>query len=187
MNVNCANMQGGPVPDNAVFKYQLVGTWGYSPKVDHWIRFSNLVNKFMATGKRPDVPATTKPGTWLKKFEKEGRCPGVRCFWEINHIYYSMLFPDRWSIYLKAPQGTTMSANWQEAGLHYAGNANPRSDAPVHRTHMSEPATYHFPAKPHVVTWDGKLHDDRDFVGHEHHNLADREHLSEHLRIKPKV
>ena len=51
-------VKGGPVADGQVFKYQLLGTWGYSPKVAHWIRFTAWARDFKASGKPTpsDVP-----------------------------------------------------------------------------------------------------------------------------------
>merc|ERR1712159_544349 len=129
----CPDLKGGPVADGQVFKYQLLGTWGYSPKVAHWIRFTAWARDFKASGVAPYV-AGTYPGLWYQDFERKGRCPGPRCFWEIYHIKYTTLFPDRWTVYFKAPRDTTLSANWQEKGLHYAGQKQGRpatSDWPV--------------------------------------------------------
>eukprot|EP01048_Picozoa_sp_COSAG05_P013128 COSAG05_NODE_1368_length_5060_cov_5.437412_2_plen_222_part_00 len=167
-------------------RYQLIGTWGYSPKPAHWLRFTAWAREFAASGLRPYV-AGTYPGLWYKEFEATGRCPGPRCFWEIYHIKYTTLFPDRWTVYYKAPRSTTLAANWQEAGLHYAAQRGPpKSDWPVYRppqvvavgphppangsgaTHVEVDTPYaYFPALPPVLTWDGTLSEDLQFAGHE--------------------
>eukprot|EP01047_Picozoa_sp_COSAG01_P033949 COSAG01_NODE_2524_length_7505_cov_29.604915_4_plen_419_part_00 len=160
----CPSLHGGPVADGEVFKYQLVGTWGFSPKASHWLKFSRWAKQFRASGRKPYTEGT-QTNSWYKAFEKKRRCPGLRCMWSQHHVKYTTLFPDRFVIYIKAPGGTTMAANYQEDGLHYSGQGG-QADNPLYEP-LSDPGYTldMFPDRPKVLTWKGKLHPDLGYKG----------------------
>ena len=113
-----SDLAGGPVPDGHNFAMPLIGSWGFSPRVRHWKRFRKWVQNFDS---KPHVKGHLF-SNWYETFEKQGKCPGPSCMWTIFHIKYCDIFADRWTVWFKGPNGTTLAANHREKGLHYTGN-----------------------------------------------------------------
>lgn len=84
------------------------------------MRFIEFAEGMRRRGERPYVDGIT-PGKWYREFEREGRCPGKRCFWEIYHLRYASEHVDRKTLYVRCPGGRTMGSNYRERGLHYGG------------------------------------------------------------------
>eukprot|EP00505_MAST-04D_sp_SCG-Rhode-Island_P000097 Stramenopile-MAST_4_protein_97 len=147
----CPNLKGGPVPDKTNFMYPLVGSWGFSPNIEHWVNFRNWYLDFTQHNSKPYVPGLT-PTSWYKQFEKQGRCPGKKCMWTMHHIKYSWTHKDKFCVYLKAPNGQTLATNYQEPGLHYKGK--PKIDAPTLEQWSEELAQ--FSENPIMIGYNGQ-------------------------------
>eukprot|EP00401_Gymnodinium_catenatum_P079622 CAMPEP_0117606372 /NCGR_PEP_ID=MMETSP0784-20121206/79678_1 /TAXON_ID=39447 /ORGANISM="" /LENGTH=315 /DNA_ID=CAMNT_0005409451 /DNA_START=36 /DNA_END=980 /DNA_ORIENTATION=- len=125
----CPDLKGGPQQATMNFMYPLVGSWGYSPSAAHWVRFTTWLRKFVRSRQKPYVPGLT-PTDWYMNFEKEGRCPGKRCMWTMYHIRYCNEFADKYTVYIRLPDGSTLATNYKEAGLHFSDKkATARRDA----------------------------------------------------------
>jgi len=132
--------------------YKLVGSWGFSPSAKHWKNFSEWGRKFRRSGEKPYVEGL-RPTEWYKRFEKEGRCPGVKCMWTMHHIKYISQYP-AYTVYLKAPHSMTLASNFREPGLHYAKP----SSGPDHKLVKDwSPFIASFPEEPLKLGWNGKL------------------------------
>eukprot|EP00802_Teleaulax_amphioxeia_P005177 Tamp_05181.p1 GENE.Tamp_05181~~Tamp_05181.p1 ORF type:complete len:661 (+),score=38.00 Tamp_05181:313-2295(+) len=152
----CANLQGGPVQDGTNFVYSLVGSWGFSPKPQHWIKFTSWARKFIVNEKmtKPYVDGIVTT-SWYKSFEGKRRCPGKNCMWTQLHIKYTSLFPDKYTVYAKCSNGLSLASNHREAGLHYSEKMGRESS--LVRDFL-EPSLLNFPDPPYIVSWDGHLH-----------------------------
>jgi len=148
----CSNLKGGPANADHNFMYPLVGSWGYSPNAAHWSRFTTWAKTFQAARKKPYVEGLT-PTDWYKSFEKQGRCPGIKCMWTMLHIKYVDTHEDKMTVYTKALNGKTMACNYQEAGLHYSGTAQ-GADAPLVNAWDSA-SMGEFKQHPTQLGWDG--------------------------------
>ncbi|WAR27066.1 LOW QUALITY PROTEIN: hypothetical protein MAR_012770 [Mya arenaria] len=81
--------------DCLVFLYPVLGTWGFSPKRDNWIHFLEWFSKVNQDKTfQPYIPGNVMT-EWFKTFQSQGKA---------GH------------------KGLT--ANWMEAGLHFAKSAN---------------------------------------------------------------
>ena len=151
----CPAQNGGPVPDNTNFLHPLVGSWGYSPTVHHWLNFTNWVRAYepLESTHKPYVRGT-QPTAWYKDSEKTRRCPGPNCMWTQLHHFYTSWAPDRYTVYAKCEGGFTLATNHQEKGLHY-GKAM-HADFPRLGTDMPE-RLLKFEQFPTIVGLDGKV------------------------------
>ena len=110
----CKKINGSPPNTTTNFLYPLIGTWGYSPSASSWVEFTNWDKNFK---NKPYVKGLT-PTNWYKGFERSGRCPGVKCMWEMTHIKYSDVFNKK-TAYVKCPNEKTLASNYLEPGLHF--------------------------------------------------------------------
>lgn len=149
----CPDLHGGPAEASTNFMYPLLGTWGYSPSAQHWVRFTDWAAKFTESKNKPYVKGLT-PTHWYKSFEKTGRCPGPKCMWSILHIKYVDTHSDKYTVYVKAPKGESMASNFREPGLHYHGKAE-GPDNPLVKSWSDSLAV--FPEEPSKLGWDGKV------------------------------
>lgn len=108
------------IPDGTNFLYPLVGSWGFSPRTEHWINFTKWASNYLPKESRekPYVENTVLT-TWYKSFETTGRCPGKNCMWTQLHHYYTSFSMDKYTLYLKAPQNKALCHNHRERGLHF--------------------------------------------------------------------
>ena len=142
------------------FMYMLVGSWGFSPTLRHWRRFTRWAAAFEGSGEKPYVAGlvTTR---WYKSFEGDGRCPGKNCMWTALHVKYATLHRDRYTVYVQSGRKrAALAVNHQERGVHYD---RPRGqDARLVRTW--EPSLEHFPERVRRVGWDGMELEEPAFV-----------------------
>ncbi|XP_021359182.1 uncharacterized protein LOC110454129 [Mizuhopecten yessoensis] len=112
---------GGPgqlrAPDeNIVFMYPILGTWGFSPSRENWIKYVKWYdNMSEVSGFHPTV-AGILPTLWYNNFLKQGKTGGM---WSMWHVYHAWKFKER-SIYPNLPGKCGLTINWKEAGLHYS-------------------------------------------------------------------
>jgi hypothetical protein len=108
----------GPKTDT-VFLYQLIGTWGYAPKPDHWRDFQDWFHKVWKDPDfRPYIPDTVLD-SWYRKFEKQGRRFSM---WEMYLIYYNHEHK-LYTVYSNLLEFTgkkdvLLDSNRREIGLH---------------------------------------------------------------------
>ena len=152
----------GRVPPNGTgpFMYPLVGSWGFSPTLRHWRRFTRWAARFMESGEKPYVSGvvTTR---WYREFEAAGRCPGRNCMWTALHVKYVATHTDRYTVYARPRRKlAALAVNHQEPGLHYRSKQG--RDARLVR--KWEESLERFPEKPLRVGWDGKPAKEERFV-----------------------
>lgn len=146
----------GPIAVNPAealsFQYQLVGSWGYSPSVQSWIRFRNWYH--YTREHHPDFQPLVKglvPSEWYETFLKQGRADSM---WTMWHIYFANRAP-LYTVYANLPNSATLAANWMEAGLHYKpkpGDVSKR-DNPLLTEWQDQFAV--FPQNPLRLGWNG--------------------------------
>lgn len=151
----CADLRGGPVSDNSVFLYALVGAWGFSPLAKHWCRFTTWAREFVVSeGVVKPYVADTQLTSWYKAFERQGRCPGRNCMWTQLHHYYTTLHADRYTVYAKCTLGQSLAVNHKEPGLHYSKKLTQSED--LARAPLPS-VLFEFPEDLPIVSWDGML------------------------------
>lgn len=134
--------------EHHVFKYRLLGTWGFAPQRDHWIEFRKWFEANRAQDVKPYVDGliTTE---WYKKQEKNGFAPNMWSQWWIKFADEKNYF----TLTGHLPDGTTLAANWRESGLHYSKN-EPKADFPVFQGSDDQ---FVMPDNPILVDWDGLI------------------------------
>jgi hypothetical protein len=145
----CDDLLGGPKQSPAAFFYPLVGSWGYSPTVAHWIRFRKWYYDFIQTAEKPYVDGL-KPTEWYRSFEKAGTA-GTR-MWTMHHIKYADTHEDKYTVYVKCPNNRTLSQNHLEAGINYAT----KRPSDHERLLEWDDSLLKFPKSPIELDWGGK-------------------------------
>lgn len=133
--------------DQPVFKYRLLGSWGFSPQRDAWVEFRKWYEMKRAAGEKPYVDnlITTK---WYKDQEKNGVATTMWTQWWIK-------FADEKGYFTVTPHltdGTTLCANWREKGMHYS-KGKPTRDFPIY---TGSSAQFSWPENPMKIDWDGR-------------------------------
>eukprot|EP00924_Labyrinthula_sp_SR-Ha-C_P007157 snap_masked-scaffold_8-processed-gene-10.46-mRNA-1 protein AED:1.00 eAED:1.00 QI:0/-1/0/0/-1/1/1/0/609 len=158
---NCPELQGGPISSGS-FRYNLVGSWGYSPFARHWINFIDFVNNFDEQKVSP-VVLDLKPSQWYKKFTAKGRCPGANCMWTMLHLKYTATHVDRFTIYAKAGEKKTLATNHQEVGLHFQKKGKQdfpileKWDQSLFKEFVDRDGEYKLIPNLKSITWDGTI------------------------------
>lgn len=134
--------------EHPVFKYKLLGTWGFAPQRDTWVEFRKWFEEKRAKGEKPYVDGliTTQ---WYKSQEKNGFAPNMWSQWWIKFVDENGYF----TVTAHLPDSTTLAANWRESGLHYS-KSRPSADFPVFRGNDEQ---FVMPDNPIVVDWDGTI------------------------------
>lgn len=114
----CPELTGGPDGSGGGFYYPLIGTWGYAPTPRSYAKFRQWARQ-LPHNFNLSVPGLT-PSDWYNTIAKEGN-PNNR-IWEMNHIKYTSLHEDRFTVYVKCPFNLTLATNYQEDGLNYKGS-----------------------------------------------------------------
>lgn len=133
--------------DQPVFKYRLLGSWGFSPQREAWAEFRTWFEQKRAAGAKPYVDnlITTE---WYKSQEKNGFAPSMWTQWWIKFADEKGYF----TVTPHLPDGTTLCANWRENGMHYS-KGKPERDFPIYTgTH----AQFSWPENPMKIDWDGR-------------------------------
>ena len=133
--------------EHHVFKYKLLGTWGFAPQSDQWVEFRKWFEEKKAKKEKPYVDGLMTTN-WYKKQEVNGFAPNMWSQWWIKFVeekgYYTVTG--------HLPDGTTLAANWRESGLHYS-KRRPSADFPVY--HGTD--DFLMPENPILVDWDGRI------------------------------
>lgn len=132
--------------EHPVFKYRLLGTWGFAPQRDTWVEFRKWFEEKTAKGDQPYVDGlvTTQ---WYKSQEKNGFAPNMWSQWWIKFVDEKGYF----TVTGHLPDGTTLASNWRESGLHYSKN-RPSADFPIFRGNDEQ---FVMPDNPISIGWDG--------------------------------
>lgn len=132
--------------DVHVFKYRLLGTWGFAPQRDVWLEFRAWFERMREKGEKPYVDdlITTR---WYKEQERDGFAPHMWSQWWIRFVDEKGYF----TVTPHLPDGSTLSANWREGGMHYS-KTKPSRDFPVY----GGAAEFTFPESPMRIDWDGR-------------------------------
>lgn len=134
--------------EHSVFKYKLLGTWGFAPQRDQWVEFRKWFEAKKARGEKPYVEnlVTTK---WYKSQEVNGFAPTMWSQWWIKFVDEKGYF----TVTAHLPDGTTLAANWRESGLHYS-KSEPSADFSVFQGNDEQ---FVMPDNPILVDWDGQI------------------------------
>lgn len=152
---NSSALHGGAVPDNTNFRHTIVGPWGFSPTVTHWINFTRWAKAYQEheSVHKPYVEGILMTA-WYKMFRDQGRCPGINCMWTQLHHYYTSWAPDKWVVWAKCEHGTALAINHQEKGLHFGRHMGP--DAALLTKKFPVDLT-RFPVDSLIIDLDGRV------------------------------
>lgn len=134
--------------EHPVFKYRLLGTWGFAPQRDRWLEFRKWFELSRARDDKPYVDGLITTG-WYKRQEVNGFAPHMWSQWWIKFVDEKNYF----TVTPRLPDGTTLTANWRETGLHY-NTKKPSVDFPVFRGSSDQ---FVMPDNPVHVDWDGLI------------------------------
>jgi hypothetical protein len=131
-----------------VFKYRLLGTWGFAPEKGAWLEFRAWYEEMRRVGARPYVDNLVTT-SWYKAQEKGGTV--ARTMWSQWFIKFSDV-NGYFTVYSNIAGGSTLASNYREGGMHYSDKPR-RADFPVFK---GSPAELSFPASPVYLDWDGR-------------------------------
>lgn len=133
--------------EHPVFKYKLLGTWGFAPQRDQWVEFRKWFEEKRAKGEKPYVDGlvTTE---WYKRQEVNGFAPTMWSQWWIKFVDEKGYF----TVTAHLPDGTTLASNWREPGMHYS-RGSPKVDFPIFQGNDEH---FVMPDNPILVDWDGR-------------------------------
>ena len=103
--------------ENIVFLYPVLGTHGFSPKRDNWIKFLNWYDVKSKESLVPLVPEIEKPTMWYTKFIAQNRTDTM---WEMWHIYFAH-HNNELTLYPNFGFNIALTYDWKEKGLHSNG------------------------------------------------------------------
>lgn len=136
-----------------VYKYRLLGTWGFAPERRAWLDFRQWYEEMRESKTKPYVRDLVTTD-WYKSQEKAAVAKGLT----VANTMWSQWFikwadtKNKFTVYANLPDGTTLAANYREAGMHY--NNKPRSaDFEVFN---SSSDTFSFPKDAPYLDWDGR-------------------------------
>jgi len=133
--------------EHVVFKYRLLGTWGFAPERDEWVEFRSWFEEMKAKGEKPYVDKLMTTD-WYKSQEKDGFAPTMWSQWWIKFVDERNYF----TVTAHLPDGSTLACNWREQGLHYS-KVKPSADFPIFRGNVEQ---FVMPDDPILVDWDGR-------------------------------
>lgn len=134
--------------EHVVFKYRLLGTWGFAPQRDQWVEFRKWFEEKKSKGEKPYVDGLVTTN-WYKSQEVDGFAPTMWSQWWIKFADEKGYF----TVTPHLPDRTTLAANWREKGLHYDESKKPTADFPLFRG--SDDQFFNMPDNPILVDWDG--------------------------------
>lgn len=131
-----------------VFKYRLLGTWGFSPEKRAWLEFRAWYEEMRNIGARPYVD-NLMTTSWYKSQEKGASV--AKTMWSQWFIKFADL-NDYFTVYANLPDKKTLASNYREGGMHYSDKPR-RADYPVFKGDVK---TLVFPETPVYLDWDGR-------------------------------
>lgn len=131
-----------------VFKYRLLGTWGFAPEKRAWLEFRTWYEEMRASGARPYVD-NLMTTSWYKSQEKGG--PIAKTMWSQWFIKFADV-NDYFTVYANLPNESTLASNYREVGMHYSDKKR-RADFPVFKGDLKSIV---FPEDPIYLDWDGR-------------------------------
>ncbi len=136
--------------DVPVFKYRLLGSWGFAPVRDKWVEFRAWYEKKRKAGEKPYVDGLITTH-WYKQQEVGGHAPSMWTQWWIRFAHEK----DYFTVTPHLTDGTTLCANWRERGMHYSSN-KPSKDFPIFKGTSDQ---FTWPVNPLKIDWDGTVID----------------------------
>lgn len=94
------------------YLYKLVGSWGYAPEPEVWMRFRTWFHQHACDPNFHPYVDDLVPTIWYRKQERK------RSMWTMWHIRYAHdhhLF----TVYANLKGSRTLAASWREPGLHF--------------------------------------------------------------------
>jgi hypothetical protein len=152
-----------------VFKYKLLGTWGFAPQKAAWLDFRAWFEEMRQIGAKPYVNDLITTQWYVQQEAKAGGdyAPAMWSQWfikfsDVKHYY---------TVYANLPNRTTLASNYREGGLHYVPRARSRgADFPIFRGLAS---SLSFPPTLVNLDWDGTEADIEDFAAQLSDKVAD--------------
>lgn len=138
-----------------VYKYRLLGTWGFSPQKAAWLEFRAWYEEMRRLGAKPYVDKLVTTN-WYKSQEKNGIALTMWSQWFIKFSDVKNYF----TLYANLPDGSTLASNWREGGMHYS-HLPRRADFPVFKGPSS---LFSFPSNPVHIDWSGLEIQREDFA-----------------------
>lgn len=134
--------------EHVVFKYRLLGTWGFAPQRDQWVEFRKWFEEKRRRGEKPyvDKLVTTE---WYKMQEKDGFAKTMWSQWWIKFADEKGYF----TVTANLPDGSSLAANWREKGMHYS-KAKPKMDFPLYEGSSIDSIS--LPENAICIDWDGR-------------------------------
>jgi hypothetical protein len=136
-----------------VFKYRLLGTWGFAPEKRPWLEFRAWYEEMRRVNARPYVDKLMTTN-WYKSQEK-GKIV-ANTMWSQWFIKFADV-NDYFTVYANLPDGTTLASNYREGGLHYSDKPR-KADFPVFK---GDAASLVYPETTVYLDWDGLELDNR--------------------------
>ncbi|XP_033725273.1 uncharacterized protein LOC117315236, partial [Pecten maximus] len=102
--------------ENIVFMYPILGTWGFSPNRENWIKYVKWFDSMSKVNNFKPTVSGILPTLWYNNFIKQGKTGGM---WSMWHIYHAWKFKEQ-TIYPNLPGKSGLTINWKESGLHYS-------------------------------------------------------------------
>lgn len=131
-----------------VFKYRLLGTWGFAPEKKAWLEFRAWYEETRSSGARPYVD-NLMTTAWYKSQEKGGSI--AKTMWSQWFIKFADI-NDYFTVYANLPDKSTLASNHREGGLHYSEKPH-RADFP---TFKGDVKSLVYPEDPIYLDWDGR-------------------------------
>lgn len=134
--------------EHPVYKYRLLGTWGFAPEKKIWLEFRAWYEEMRVMEAKPYV-AKLMTTDWYKAQEKGKKVASTMwSAWWIKFADEKGYF----TVYANLPGGTTLASNYREGGMHYSDKPR-KADFPVFK---GSEADMKFPESPVYLDWDGR-------------------------------
>lgn len=131
-----------------VYKYRLLGTWGFAPEKHAWLEFRAWYKEMRLLEAKPYV-ANLMTTDWYKAQEKGKAVAST--MWSAWWIKFADE-RGRFTVYANLPGSTTLASNYREGGMHYSDKPR-KADFPVFNGPESD---MRFPETPVYLDWDGR-------------------------------
>ncbi|KAL4230923.1 hypothetical protein ACF0H5_011298 [Mactra antiquata] len=104
--------------ENKVFLYPTLGTSGFSPKRDHWIKFQEWLKYVLVGDVHIPLIDDHVSSLWYKELSKTGKEDSM---WEMEYLFYATSMK-QYTLYPNFDQ-LGFAFNWFEDGLHSKGES----------------------------------------------------------------